>query len=63
MWLDERCHSWSISYDQPETLIRIADGSHCCPGLALHVLAKAACYPDRTITQKMVGDHSFHAEE
>lgn len=41
MMLMRRCLEWQIPYDNPETLLQLANISNRLPGIALHALAQA----------------------
>jgi len=58
-WLARRCHAWQLQWDDPTTLISLAERSSLIPGHALHALARAATAPDRMLTRAMVENHCF----
>lgn len=58
-WLALRCQSWMIDWDDPMTLIRLAERCDRVPGKALHVLARAAGTRARRLTERLVSTHEF----
>lgn len=58
-WLALRCVAWQLQWDDPQTLIDLADRSGLIPGKALHVLARAAATSDRMVTKTMLDSHDF----
>jgi hypothetical protein len=62
-WLAHRCGEWGIDWDEPETLMQLAERSRCVPGHALQVIARASKKPNRTLTGRLVERHVFDVEE
>jgi hypothetical protein len=61
-WLGDRCRELDLSWDEPSTLLRLAERSRFLPGLALQLLARAALKPDGIVTRKLVERHVFDAD-
>lgn len=62
-FLATRCKEWQLDWDEPKTIIRLVERCNQVAGLALHVLARAAVSPKRTVTIEMVESHMFDEEE
>lgn len=61
-WLAYRCKEWGIEWDDPRTLVRLAELSNQNPGKAIQVLARAAGKPSRKITSELVERHRFEEQ-
>lgn len=58
-WLADRCEEWGIAWDEPETLLLLADRAKLVPGDALKVLARASMTTTMRLTHKIVSEHCF----
>lgn len=63
-WLAERCEEWGIRVELPEsTLQRLAERSHCLPGMALQVVNKAHKKRSKLLTRQIVDEHVFNFDD